>query len=80
MQLALLNLKVESNAVALILTIIACLSKDLVIEITGSRCSLFGTFKLGTTLSENWLNISQNSSSLDDDELLCWMTNLLKGF
>ena len=77
MQLVLLNLKVESNAVALILTILA---KDLVIEITGSRCSLFGTFKLGTTLNENWLNISQNSPSLDDDELFCWMTNLLKGF
>ena len=64
--------KFESKALALILTILECLSKDLIADIIGLRLSLavrkdlgFGMFKVGSTLEKNWLNVSQSSSSLD---------------
>ena len=40
LQLLFLKLKAESNALALILTKLGCLSKDLIIDIIGSRLSL----------------------------------------
>ena len=51
---------VESIALAFILTILGCLSKDLITDILGSRLPLaigkdlgFGMFKVGTTLEKN---------------------------
>ena len=67
-----LKRKVESSALALILTTHRCLSKNLVTDIIVPRLSLaiwkdlgFGYFKVGTTLRKNWLNVLQISSSLD---------------
>ena len=72
LQLVFLKWKFESSALALILTILGCLSKDLIIDIIGSYLPLaigknlvFGMFRVGTTLEKNWLNVWQSSSSLD---------------
>ena len=66
------EMKVWIKSFSLILTILQCLSKDLVTDIIGLRLSLavgkdlgFGMFKVGTTLEKNWLNVSQSPSSLD---------------
>ena len=54
----------------LILTILRCLSKDLIADMIGSKFSLtigkdlaFDMYKLGSTLKKSWLNVSQSSSS-----------------
>ena len=72
LQLVFLKWKFESSALALILTILGCLSKDLIIDIIGSYLPLaigknlvFGMFRVGTTLEKNWVNVWQSSSSLD---------------
>ena len=72
LQLVFLKWKFESSALALILTILGRLSKDLIIDIIGSYLPLaigknlvFGMFRVGTTLEKNWLNVWQSSSSLD---------------
>ena len=69
LQLVFLKWKVESSALALILTIHVYLSKALIRYIIGSRLSLtigkdlgFCMFKVSTTF---WLYVSQSSSSLD---------------
>ena len=72
LQLVFLKWKFESSALASILTILGCLSKDLIIDIIGSYLPLaigknlvFGMFRVGTTLEKNWWNVWQSSSSLD---------------
>ena len=77
LQQVFLKWKVESNPLALILTILGCLSKDLITHIIRSRLSLavgedlgFGMFIVGTTLKKSWSNVSQSSSSIDTILLL----------
>ena len=72
LQVVFLKWKVESNPLALILTMLECLSKDLITDMIGSRLLLangkdsgFGMFNVGTTLEKKLLNVSQSSSSLD---------------
>ena len=72
LQLVFLKWKFESSALVSILTILGCLSKDLIIDIIGSYLPLaigknlvFGMFRVGTTLEKNWWNVWQSSSSLD---------------
>ena len=76
LQLVFLKLKVGSSILVLILTILMCLMKDLITDTIRSRFSLaiekdvgfsghYISFKEGTTLEKNWLNVSQSFSSLD---------------
>ena len=84
LQLVFLKLKVGSSILVLILTILMCLMKDLITDTIRSRFSLaiekdvgfsghYISFKEGTTLEKNWLNVSQSFSSLD---ILPWSTRL----
>ena len=76
LQLVFLKLKVGSSTLVLILTILMCLMKDLIRDTIRSRFSLaiekdvgfsghYISFKEGTTLEKNWLNVSQSFSSLN---------------
>ena len=76
LQLVFLKLKVGSSTLVLILTILMCLMKDLIRDTIRSRFSLaiekdvgfsghYISFKEGTTLEKNWLNVSQSFLPLD---------------
>ena len=74
LQLVFLKWKVEWSALALILTIRGCLSKELITDIIAGFWFAIGLdlpglgfdmFKVCTTLEKKWLNASHSSSSLD---------------